>query len=283
MQIDIKSTKNRRIIDFRKLGFNDLQVLGKYNYNKSETKLPSHVHKDMIEICYYDKGSQYFEVNGEQYLVKGGDIFINYPGELHGSGEHPEAKGVLYWLIIKVDTKASDNLALLCKYVMSMNNRHFKGGKKLKKMLEDIYIIADKDEPQHLKKIRISMAIQSFMLSLLDNINISKNETDSLRLKKVLNYIDNNVTQHISIAQLANEINLSESRFKFFFKEITGFTPGDFIQRKKVEFAIEKINNDPNISLTELSYELGFSSPQYFSTVIKKYTGKSPSLIKVKN
>ncbi|MCU7551854.1 AraC family transcriptional regulator [Chitinophagaceae bacterium LB-8] len=279
MQLDIKSTRNRRIIDFRKFGFNDLQVLGRYNYNRSESKLPSHVHKDMIEICYYDKGSQYFEVSGEKYLVKGGDIFINYPGEEHGSGEHPEEKGVLYWLIIKVNTNSSDNLALLCKYLIAMNIRHFKGGKKLKKILEDIFLILDKKEPQHLKKIRISLAIQSLILSLLDYMENNKNETDNLRLQRVLNYIDNHIPGHISIIQLANEIHLSESRFKNFFKEVTGFTPGDFIQRKKVEFAIEKIKNDPDISLSELAYELEFSSPQYFSTVFKKYTGKSPSFL----
>ncbi len=63
MQFDIKSTRNRKIIDFRKYGFKDLQVLGKYNYNKVENKLHDHVHDGMIEICYYDKGSQFFEVN----------------------------------------------------------------------------------------------------------------------------------------------------------------------------------------------------------------------------
>lgn len=283
MQLDVKSTSNRRIIDFTKFGFNDLQVLGKYNYNKSESKLSSHVHMNMIEICYYDKGSQYFEVGGEHYLVKGGDIFIHYPGEVHGSGGHPEEKGVLYWLIIKLKPGSSDNLALLCKNLIAVNKRHFKGGKGLKKKLEDIYQIVDRKEPQHMKKIRISLAVQSFILSTLDCMEDDKHETDNLRLLRVMNYIDNNITRQISITQLAKEVHLSESRFKNFFKEVTGFTPGDYIQRKKVEFALERINDDPGISFSDLAYELEFSSPQYFSTVIKKYTGKSPSLIKVKN
>ena len=100
MELDVNCTKTRKIIDFRKNGYDDLIVLGKYNYNRTEGNLADHVHHNMIEICYYDKGSQWFCVNDKRYLVKGGDVFIHFPGELHGSGGYPEEKGLLYWLII---------------------------------------------------------------------------------------------------------------------------------------------------------------------------------------
>ena len=47
----------------------------------------------------YDKGSQlFYAVDDEKYLVTGGDIFIKFPGETHGSGGYPER--VLYWTLL---------------------------------------------------------------------------------------------------------------------------------------------------------------------------------------
>lgn len=42
---DTLSTRYRNTIDFKEYGFTDLQILGKYNYNKSEAELPEHKHE----------------------------------------------------------------------------------------------------------------------------------------------------------------------------------------------------------------------------------------------
>lgn len=282
MLLDHETGSCKKILDFRSLGFSDLQLLGKYNYNKAEEKLPNHVHNGMLEICYYDKGTQYFEVNGKQYLVKGGDVFIHFPGEVHGSGGHPEEKGCLYWLIIKLDKSVPSNLSMLSNLIIERKRRHFKGGGSIKKVLEEIFAIAKKNEEDSIKRIRIHLIIQQLLLCLIDRIDCQAKEAENERLVKVMQYIELKLTENPSIAELAKEMNLSESRFKNLFKELTGFTPGDYIQRKKIEIAHKKIAADPGLCLTDLAYELNFSSPQYFSTVFKKYTGESPGALKIK-
>src|SRR5262245_33872651 len=214
MQLDIRSTATRKIIDFRKYGFKDLQVLGRYNYTKAESKLSNHVHDGMIEICYYDKGSQLFEVENKQYLVKGGDAFIHYPGEPHGSGGYPEEKGVLYWIIIRVKKTSIDDLGLLCNLLIKKHKRHFKGGREIKNLFEEIFAAHAKKESIEIKKIRIHLMVQALVLSLVDRLENENHETDNVRLNKILSYIDKNIAEKISLAELAKELHLSESRFK---------------------------------------------------------------------
>ncbi|WP_166921099.1 AraC family transcriptional regulator [Flavobacterium poyangense] len=274
--------KNRKIILFEKYNFSDLQVLGKYSYNKAEDELLNHVHENMIEICYLDKGKQVFEVNNQRYLANGGDIFIHYPGEVHGSGGFPEEKGVLFWLLIKMEKPTSNNLIKLCEFLIQKDVRKFRAGKEVKKILEKIYLADNKQEPEVLKKIRLHLLAQSLLLELLDHINPEKTEPDTARLDKLVHYINENLAYDISIEMLAKEVNLSESRFKSLFKELTGFTPMDYIQRERVKIATERIKSEPELSLTKLAYDLNFSSPQYFYTVFKKYTGNSPGLLKSK-
>lgn len=290
MELDVNCTKTRKIIDFRKNGYDDLIVLGKYNYNRTEGNLADHVHHNMIEICYYDKGSQWFCVNDKRYLVKGGDVFIHFPGELHGSGGYPEEKGLLYWLIICLppalsfsDGNDAGDLAYLCHNLIRKNKRHFKGETKLKQVLEDVFNCYHDNKEERIRRIRVNLLIQNFLLLLLaciDKEDKDGSDADQARISETLEFINENIYSNISIALLAKQTFLSESRFKNLFKELTGFTPADYIQRKRIEKAKALMLEKPSMPLSQIAFELNFSSPQHFSSVMKKYTGSAPSLLK---
>lgn len=283
MIIDVSKTKTRTIIDFTSSGFSKLVTLGKYNYNKSETLLDNHVHKDMIEICYYDKGSQWFEVRNKRYLVRGGEVFIHYPDEEHGSGKHPEAKGQLYWLIMQIEKSEhisipQNSTGFLIRELLHIQRRHFKGGNILKKMLEEIFAaVRTENETNEIKHIRITLLVQSLLLKVIEFAKQKNIDTDNERLQKVYELVNARLTEDISVSMLAKETNLSESRFKNWFKELSGLTPMDYVQRKRVEYAVRQIKTGAFTSLKDMAYGLNFSSQQYFTTVIKKFTGKSPS------
>lgn len=278
MSLDITNTQQRTIIDFRSIGFDDLQVLGKYNYVKSEKELADHTHYDMIEICYCDKGEQYFFNEESKYLVSGGEIFINFPNEIHGTGNHLESKGTLYWLIIKLNTDNS-SLQYLCHELIKKKIRHFKGNGMQKQLLDNLFKSYSHDDGT-LKKIRIETLVKSFLISLFDSLNIKNVKTQDNRLNDLLSYIGKNLTENLNIANLADRVNLSESRFKILFKESTGFTPNDYIQRERVQKAIDILNSCKDLTLSEVAYQFNFSSPQYFSTVVRKYLGASPSQLR---
>lgn len=257
-------------------------VLGKYNYNKAENSLEDHTHENMIEICYYDKGSQWFSVGNNRYLVKGGDVFIHYPNEVHGSGGHPEGKGRLYWFIINVpqnDRKNTNEISNLCAMLINQRERHFLGKTEIKQILEEIFIAYDRNGHHPLEIIRINTLVQRLLLLLIDCIERKRSNADQ-RLKNALTFIDDNIASNISLAMLADISCLSESRFKNLFKEQTGFTPGDYIQRVRIKKALAIMSNDPDTSISQIADRLNFSSPQYLSNVIKKYTGSTLSALK---
>lgn len=287
MKLDIQSTRNRSIIDFRKHHYGNLCVLGRYHYQKAEKDLEWHQHKDMIELCYCDKGSQVFAVNKEKYLVKGGDVFIHYPNELHGSGGYPEAKGSLYWFIIRTKTvngkksRSDRDLDYLVQQLINSRKRHFRGGTAIRKLLEEIFaVMQHKQLPEPMRYIRVKLLTQLLLLKALEKSSGSEREPDNTKLNNVYRLIEANLTGDISVAMLAREANFSVSRFKSWFKELSGFTPLDYVQRCRVQQAVKVLQRDPAITYKDLAYELNFSSQQYFSTVVKKFTGKTPGEIR---
>ena len=97
LNILIDPSSERKIADFRTLGLTDVMTLGRYNYAFSHRPLPKHTHGNMLEICLLDEGVQPYQVEGKPLMLKGGEVLVTLPNEVHGTGPNPENRGCLYW------------------------------------------------------------------------------------------------------------------------------------------------------------------------------------------
>lgn len=79
-----------------------------------------------------------------------------------------------------------------------------------------------------------------------------------------------------SVAYCASELNLSANYFGDLIKKETGKSAQEYIQSKVIDVAKERIF-DPEKSISEVAYELGFKYPQHFTRVFKQRTGMSPN------
>lgn len=78
-----------------------------------------------------------------------------------------------------------------------------------------------------------------------------------------------------TVAWCANELNLSANYFGDLIKKETGSSAQELIQSKIIDLAKERIF-DPNKSISEVAYELGFKYPQHFTRLFKQKAGMSP-------
>lgn len=279
---------SRLILDMKKHGIEVFDEFGRYNYVNTQTILPTHTHSDMIEICYLAKGSQEYFVGNNTFRLYGGDIFIAFPNEIHGTGEVPEEKGVLYWMVLKRPEKEKDYLGLnypdafeLFSRLLQLPKRLFKGGSECERLLQKIIQIYFQNKDP-LSKMELNNLLVSLLLHIIHAGEKSSGRAYSDRITKIIHYIDENLFEMLDLEFLADKCNLSVSRFKHLFKEETGIPPSEYIIRKKIEKAHEMME-DSKFSIKDIAYDLGFSSPAYFSTVFKQYNGYSPTFHKKKN
>lgn len=87
-------------------------------------------------------------------------------------------------------------------------------------------------------------------------------------------FIESNIGRKISLESVAEEISLSKSYMCTLFKRETGENMSAFINRLRVEKAMELLRNR-DCKVKEIYDTVGFSDPQYFSRVFKKVTGIS--------
>lgn len=100
-----------------------------------------------------------------------------------------------------------------------------------------------------------------------------KHEDDPI--KKAQEYIENNVTEKISVEDLSSKYAIGRRHFERRFKKATNNTPVEYIQRVKIEAAKKQLESTPK-NINEVMYDVGYTDAKAFRTVFKKITGISP-------
>jgi AraC-like DNA-binding protein len=133
--------------------------------------------------------------------------------------------------------------------------------------------IAENVTPQ--KAMQVGLALQKHGLELLDN----KKSILVERIRKVI--IDSIQNSDIQLrtnfsSYLSSQLNLDYTYLANVFSEVQGTTIEQYLILHKIQFVKQLINFN-ELSLTEISWKLNYSSVAHLSAQFKKVTGISPS------
>lgn len=95
-------------------------------------------------------------------------------------------------------------------------------------------------------------------------------------IARVRQYVRQNLTQEISVPAAAKMANMSESYFAHLFKEETGMSFVNYVNRQRIEQA-EVLLKQTDKKVGEIAATVGIDNPNYFSILFKKITGKTPN------
>jgi len=96
------------------------------------------------------------------------------------------------------------------------------------------------------------------------------------KLRQVIAFINDNLSSNVSLAEMANLLQMGPCHFARAFKESTGLSPHQYVLRRRVERALQMLK-ETSTNLVDIAYDLGFSSQGHFTTVFSKIVGVSPS------
>lgn len=97
-------------------------------------------------------------------------------------------------------------------------------------------------------------------------------------LNKMIDFIEDNILEEISVASLAKMIGLNVSMLKNIFTCLTGISIYDYIRYRRLSLAAKDIENKE--SITNVSYKYLYNSLSSFNRAFKSFHGFSPSEIK---
>lgn len=107
---------------------------------------------------------------------------------------------------------------------------------------------------------------------------ITKSPVDRIFIEKAQEVILEHLTDpDFSVDRFAELMNQSRSLFFNKVKSIFGNTPNDLIQTIRLKKAAELLLNNEGKTISEIAYEVGFSSSRYFTQCFKNHFGTTPS------
>ena len=97
-----------------------------------------------------------------------------------------------------------------------------------------------------------------------------------LALRPAINYVEAHFRTKINAGRIASLCGMSPSYFSRAFKGAYGITFQEFLMQLRTREAYRLLNN-PNASVTDVAYTVGFNDVSYFGRMFKRYYNMSPS------
>jgi AraC-like DNA-binding protein len=250
-------------------------------------KVPLHWHEEM-EIIYIKKGHGYVTLDFKQYKVSGSTIVLILPGQLHSVEQYDDLSMEYENIIFNVnmllprteDTSSTEFLRPLLSgkitvpSIFSVISPHYEA---LSTCIDSC------DEISRTKPDGYDLYIKSklfeFFYILSNRCRNEKTPRTSKPLNKIkiiLKYIETNYMHKILVADIAKEIDFSESHFMRYFKENMGTSFVDYLREYRLTMAARLLIAS-DATILSVAEEVGFDNLSYFNREFKKHYGVTPS------
>ncbi|RUS46579.1 response regulator [Cohnella sp. AR92] len=122
--------------------------------------------------------------------------------------------------------------------------------------------------------------MRRWSLDLLEKLKLSLSDTDPYArghlIKQVQELVTREIGMDISVKTIAEKVYLHPVYLSKVYKNETGESLGDYIIRIRMEKALYLLKHT-NKKIYEITTELGYQNPQYFSKMFKKQYGMTPN------
>lgn len=226
---------------------------------------------DFWEIMYV--GSEKIELTEEQnvYLMNSGDIIFHAPMEFHKLNTLGSTTPHLINLSFIATGELPENLT----------NGFFSLNESEKSIFLEIvnraYNFTKGAEASVYSGQEIAEKLSNFIIRLCNNSH-SKNDivntNSSLTYKTIVELMNHNVLNNITIETLSDHCFVSVSYIKNLFSRYAGISPKTYYNHLRLTTAQKLLAQ--GFSPSEVSEKMNFSSPNYFSSFFKKYAGTTP-------
>jgi AraC-like DNA-binding protein len=125
---------------------------------------------------------------------------------------------------------------------------------------------------------------QRFIFDHLNNLDFKKNITNEEVFRSILqakNFIDEHITENLSLDEISLNIGISKYHFIRVFKQAFGVSPYQYQKRIRLDRA--KLDITQGISILETAIKYGFSDVPTFSKAFKQQFNLTPGAIQISN
>lgn len=255
--------------------------------------LPWH-RNEGIELTWLETGSLDFQTDRGRCALRPGDLTITRPWQPHRLGNPFINAGHLHWLILDIHVRqphqewrwpdwivlTRDDLRELTAFLRRNEQSVWEGGPDIARCFRRMTGCVNDEFARAASKLMI--AINDLLLNLLflfrsRKVSMSPSLTTARRSAELfLDALKNQVDRPWTLEAMSEACGLGVTRFAHYCKQVTNLSPMQYLNRLRLDQAAARLAADPDASVTDIAFQCGFSSSQYFATLFRRQFNCAP-------
>ena len=227
----------------------------------------------VAELTYVDQGSLHSVADGQDLLLKQGDIVIYGPDQWHM--QYADIGVAPRYVTLSFDLAGADITPLL--------NRKFTAPQQVVQLLQQML-----REQERMDAFSNDMIISQLNLLLLALLRESENPTggklqtsnavhsENEIIRQAQIFISSHIREKLSVPLVARQVDVSPSYLTALFHKNLQISPGEYIRRIKLQESKQMIREN-DLNITEIAAALQYSTVHHFSRQFKEKFGITPT------
>ena len=253
-----------------------------FHINDQTKKDFSYHYHDFHKIIVFISGKVTYHIEGKAYHLKPRDILLVSQGAIHKPEIDPSVPYERYIFWIRDDLSCQE----LNTCFQKANDRSFnlvRADSALQERLKDL--LPEIEQTLQNKHFGDTVLINALFTQFMIYINLiflrtsispdKKTYSSDTQVEQLLKYINRNLSENLSIDQLANRFFFSKYHMMRKFKNETGYTIHNYITSKRLLMARSLISQ--GMPVMKAAQASGFHDYTTFVRAYKKQFGKAPS------
>lgn len=240
-----------------------------------------HQHSGLLQILYLKIGEASFQLDGTQEAMKGGTVLVIPQNFIHGYKFSPDSLGyvltVAYPFVHKLTETMEKGMGTFShpfSYMPGSNDKGFYFA-----TLFEAFVQEYRGTSAH-RNLLLENLLSAIVILLARHVEESDlretvDSKDNLHFIKFTTLIEQWYDQHHPLSRYANEIGITIAHLNRLCRHLAKRSPLELIHERLLLEAKRNLIYT-SMTISELSYAIGFSDPAYFTRFFTRATGESP-------
>lgn len=236
--------------------------------------------KEILIYCTHGKG--WIQSQKKRIIIHAGEFLLIPSKTPHVYGADPNDPWSIYWLHLTGNMRTDAKTLLLLRNAehRAIPIAYSKERDNLFKKMANTFLKGYSASNLIFANLTLSYYLASFLVP--EHFEDKSKEEVSLGvIDNAIKYMQQNLSNTISLDNIAQSAHLSISFFSRKFKKETGYTPIEYFNHLRIQKSCHLLQFS-NLRINEVAMEIGIADPFYFSRLFKQQMGVSPIIYRKK-
>ena len=251
-----------------------------------------------VELVFLETGRMAFTLSERRFDLRAGDFTVTRPWEVHSMGDPNLGTGLLHWIIIDVGVRHSKQTWQWPSWIMLSptdirelthalrlnENPVWRSTGDIRHAFHEIALCV-----RQIKKAgsisRLTIHVNHLLIGLLEALRqqsrqeyperVSR-EREVERFLAELSHSAGMLNRSWTLETMADECAMKTTSFVEHCRRLTNMSPINYLNRCRLEVAAQRLRTEPDTPVTQIAFECGFNTSQYFASRFHRKYAQSP-------